>query len=58
MQTQVNATKLLEEIEDFISNEVRLTSDSTLVDTGEEVYRRRIRQFIQHRKAALGVRTA
>ena len=58
MQTQVNAIKLIEELEDFLNTEVPLTSQSTLVDTGQEVFRRKASAFLQYRKAQLSVRTA
>ena len=58
MQTQVNAIKLIEELEDFLNKEVPLNSQSTLVDTGQEVFRRKAAAFLQYRKAQLSVRTA
>ena len=58
MQTQVNAIKLIEELEDFLNKEVPQNSQSTLVDTGQEVFRRKAEAFLQYRKAQLSVRTA
>ena len=57
MQNQSSILKLLTEVEEFVNNQVPLTSNSTLVNTGEEVYRRKVAFFIQKRKAELGVRT-